>query len=162
MGRHAVGQFGRVGDLGDGAEGLGRHLLVQLHIVFELLDHGAQQGFRLGRLARLVGDLDSLGLEILRAVGEFGQAGAALALDQHLDGAVGQFEQLENGGQDADRIDGVGGGVVVDAVLLGGQEDLLFALHDLVERLDQTTMSLSGSTGRVLVSVMMQLSRGPR
>ena len=137
MGRHAVGQLGRIGDLGDGAEGLGRHLLVQLHIVFELLDHGAQQGFGLGGLARFVRDLDGLGLEIFGAVGEFGQAGAALALDQHLDGAVGQFEQLEHGGQHADRIDGVSRGVVVDAVLLGGQQNLLFALHDLVERLDR-------------------------
>ncbi len=137
MRRNAIGQFGRVSDLRDGAESLRRHLLVQLHIVFELLDHGAQQGFRLGRFARVVGDLDGLGLEILRAVGEFGQARAALALDQHLDGAIRQFEQLEHSGQHADRIDGVGGGVVIDAVLLGGQQDLLFALHDLVERLDR-------------------------
>ena len=42
----AVGQLGGVGDLRDGAERLRRHLLVQLHIVLELLDHGAQH--RLG------------------------------------------------------------------------------------------------------------------
>jgi hypothetical protein len=52
----------------------------------------------------------------------------------HLHGAVGQFQQLQHGGQDADGVDVGGGGIVVDAVLLGGQKDLFFALHDLVER----------------------------
>ena len=135
MGGDRIRQLGGVGDLGDGAEGLGRHLLVQLHIVFELLDHGAQHGLGLRGFARLVLDLDGLGLEIVLAVGEAGQARASLALHQHLHRAVGQFQQLKHARQHADGIDGVRRRIVVDAVLLGGQKNLLLALHDLVEGL---------------------------
>ena len=135
MGGDRVRQLGRIGDLGDGTEGLGRDLLVQLHIVLELLDHGAQHGLGLRGLARFVLDLDGLGLEILLTVGEAGQTRAALALDKNLHGAVGQFQQLKHAGQHADGIDGVRRGIVVDAVFLGRQQDLLFALHDLVQRL---------------------------
>ncbi len=133
MGGDRVRQLGRIGDLRDGAEGLGRDLLVQLHIVFELLDHGAQQSFALRRVAGLVLDLDGFGFVVVLTVGEAGQARARLALDQHLHGAVGQLQQLQHGGQHAGGIDGVRRRIVIDRVLLGGEQDLLLALHDLVE-----------------------------
>ena len=39
----------------------------------------------------------AIGLEERLVVGEAGDAGAAAALDQHLDRAVGQLQQLQHG-----------------------------------------------------------------
>ncbi|MNN51951.1 hypothetical protein D3C81_1666140 [compost metagenome] len=41
---------------------------------------------------------------------------------------------MQDGGQNARLIDGVRRRIVVDGVLLGGEQDLLVALHDLVQR----------------------------
>jgi hypothetical protein len=41
--------------------------------------------------------------------------------DQHLDGAVGQLQELQHAGQRADGVDRVGGRVVVGGVDLGGR-----------------------------------------
>ena len=47
-----VGELGRLLDLVDRDDHLGRHLLVQLDVVLELRDHGARGGLQLGRLGR--------------------------------------------------------------------------------------------------------------
>ena len=68
---------------------------------------------------------------------EAGDAGAPAALDQHLHGAVGQLQQLQDRGDGADAIDVVGRGIVLGGVLLGDQQDLLVVLHHRFERADR-------------------------
>jgi hypothetical protein len=135
--RDGVGQLARVGDVRDRAQRLGRHLLVQLDVVLELLDHRARQGFGLVALLFLLGDVGDLGLVELGLAGELVDGGAALALDQHLHGAVRELEQLQHGGDDADLVDARRRRIVVRRVLLRRQHDLLVAAHDLVERADR-------------------------
>jgi hypothetical protein len=77
--------------------------------------------------------LADLGLVIGLLVGEAHDGRAALALDQHLHGAVGQLQQLQDGGQHADIVDVGRGRIVVGRVLLGDQKDLLAAAHHLFE-----------------------------
>jgi hypothetical protein len=130
----AVGQLARLDDLGDRGQGLGRHLLVQLDVVLELLGHGAAQRIGFGRVLAVLLEVGDLGFEIVALAGEAQQGRAALALDQHLDGAVRQLEQLQHAGDDADVVDGRRRGIVVGRALLGGQKDLFVALHHLFER----------------------------
>ena len=145
-------------------QGLRRDLLVELDVGLELLGHGAAEGLGLMLLAVVLVEDGGLGLvEVLRA-DEAGDGGALLALDQHLDGAVGQFQQLQHGGHDADVIDGVRGRIVVGAVLLGGQQEICLSPRITSSRArtdfsrptnsgttiwGNTTMSRSGNTGSV-------------
>ena len=131
----AVGQFRGVVDLRDRGQRLGRDLLVQLHVVLELLDHRAAQGLGLGRADAVLLDHGDLGFVVVAGRGEAGDAGAGLALDQHLHGAVGQLQQLQDGGDHAHVIDGVRRRIVVVLVLLGGEQDLLaLGAHGFFER----------------------------
>ena len=75
---------------------------------------------RSGHGRRRVGDLDGLGLEIVLAVGEARQPRPALALDQNLDRAIRQLQQLQHARQRADLENVLGLRVVVAGVLLRG------------------------------------------
>jgi hypothetical protein len=134
VGGDAVGQLAGLGDGRDGGQGFRRHLLVELHIAFELLDHGAAQGLGLVAGAFVLGDHRDVGLVVAVAVGEAQHGGAALALDQHLHRAVGQLQQLQDGGDHADVVDVFRGRIVVGGILLGDEQDLLVALHHLFKR----------------------------
>ena len=107
MGSNGIGQLAEIGDLAKGGEDFLRHLLVQLHIAFELGNGGA--GERLGFL--LVGDDVGqqlhFGLEIVGMAGEAHDLGTLGAFDKHLHGAVGQFQQLQDLGKRAHFIDGI-------------------------------------------------------
>ena len=128
-----VGELGIVLDLARGAEHLGRDLLVELHIALELGHDRARQRLDLVlRADRLLDALD-LGLEIVLVLGVALDGGAARALDQHLDGAVGQLQQLEHRGERAHGVDAVGRRLVVARVLLGDEQDLLVRPHHLFE-----------------------------
>ncbi|MNH08215.1 hypothetical protein D3C79_676240 [compost metagenome] len=61
---------------------------------------------------------------------------ALLALDQDLDGAIGQFQQLQNSGNGTDAVQGVFAWIVISGVLLGQQENLLLARHCGLEGFD--------------------------
>ena len=137
MRRHRVGELARIVDLRERDQNLGRHLLVELHILLELRDHGAGQRLDLAHVGRRVlqhagGDLEEAGI-----VDEAGDVGAGRALDQDLDRAVGQLEQLQHAGDGADAIDVVRTWIVLARVLLRDQQDLLVLLHHLLERRDR-------------------------
>ena len=133
-----VGQATRVLDAGQRGEDLGGHLLVELHVVLELRQDGAPQGFDLGRDRILVMDVVQLAREVLTLGVDVGDACTADALDQHLDGTVGQLQELQDVGNAANAIDVAGGGVVLRAVLLGNQHDALAGFHGRFQRLDGT------------------------
>ena len=135
VGGDGVGELGRLLDLVDRDHDLGWHLLVELDVVLELRDHGARSGLQLGGLAGRLFHLDGTRLEELALVGVAGNAHALAALDQHLDGVVGQLEQLEHGAERADRINVLRARVVLGRVLLGDKQNLLVVLHDFFERL---------------------------
>ncbi len=132
-----VGQHARIGDLGDRVQAFRRDLLVQLDIVLELLGDGADQRLGIRAFRRRIIEQVGLGLVIVVLGGETLDTGARLAFDQHLDRAIGQLQQLQDIGQHADLIDGVGVGIIVRGILLGGQQDLLVAPHHLVQRLNR-------------------------
>ena len=133
----AVGQLAGVLDARQGGQGLGRHLLVQLNVGLELLDHGAAQGLDLGRRRCVLGHQGDLAGEPFGLFREADDAGAAATLDEHLHRAVGQAQELEDGRHDADLEDVVVAGIVVVLVLLGDEQDLArLGLHGLLEGAD--------------------------
>ena len=134
---HRVGELGIVLDLLDHADHFRRHLLVQLHIVLELVDDRARKRLGLDLLAAGVRQHDGVGLIVLGAVGVVLDLGARSALDQHLDGAVGQLEQLQHARERADLEDGTRRRVIVGRVLLGREQDEGIGTHHLFERLDR-------------------------
>ena len=81
--------------------------------------------------------IGGFGLEVVDGLQVAVDRGAAPALDQHLDGAVGQLQQLQHGGDGAGGIDLVGRRIVVLRILLGHDEDVLVVAHDFFERLDR-------------------------
>ena len=132
-----VGELRIVFDLARGAEHFGRDLLVELHVAFELGHDRAGKRLDLVLGADRLLDGRGLGLEIIFVIGKAGDGGAARALDQHLHGAVRQFQQLQHRGERAEFIDAVGSRLVIRRVLLGDEENLLVGAHHLFERGDR-------------------------
>ncbi len=68
---------------------------------------------------------------------ELVDARALDALDQHLDGAVGELEQLQDRGHGADAVQVLQLRIVDVGLLLRDQQDALVGLHGHVERQDR-------------------------
>ena len=65
------------------------------------------------------------------------QRGALLALDEHAHRAVGQLEQLQHGGDDAEVVERLAVGIVLGRIELGDEEDALVRRHRAFERGDR-------------------------
>ena len=123
LGREGVGQARRVVDPGDLGHEVLRDLLAELGEVLEggvdVADHrlGRRSGERRGD--RLLGA--HLEVPVVREVVD--DLRAQPALDQHLDGAVGELEHLDDVADRADPVDLVLFRIVRGRVDLGGEED---------------------------------------
>ena len=84
----------RIFDLAELDTRLRREPLVELGVIFELVDDRAHQGLRLGPFRRLLVHLFDLGGEIVAALDEIGQLRALGALDEYANGAVRELQQL--------------------------------------------------------------------
>src|SRR5262249_45522681 len=87
-------------------------------------------------LTHRVAQRDRLGLVILAAIGVLDHFRALSALGQHLDGAVGELEQLQHARKRANLVDRLRCRIVVGRVLLGGEQDEGVGPHRLLERED--------------------------
>ena len=132
-----VGELAVIVDLGDRGDDLGRDLLVELDVILELGEHRARQRLGLDRVDRIVGDRLGLGRVIALGRQVAPDARARGAFDQHLDGAVGQLEQLQDAGERSGGENRIGRGIVVGGVLLRREQNRLVGLHDLFERADR-------------------------
>ena len=132
-----VGEAPRLLDAGERSQDLGRHLLVELHVLLEVRHDRARQHVDLALLVLLdVGQRRHVGGEV-RVRLDVLDHGARDALDQHLDRAVGELEELQDGRDRADRVEVAALGIVDVGLLLGDQQDLLVAPHGLVEGEDR-------------------------
>ncbi len=137
MGSDVVGELGIVLDLMDDADHFRRNFLVELDVAFELVNDRARHRLGLDLLAHLVGKDDGFGLIVICAVAIFLHARTRGALDQHLHGAVGQLEQLQNARQRTHLVDGVGRRIVVGSILLRREQNVDVRTHDLLQRADR-------------------------
>ncbi|MNZ33443.1 hypothetical protein D3C78_507890 [compost metagenome] len=136
VGGHGVHQAARFVDAVQRGQHLGRHLLAQLDILFELAEQAANEyfGFALAGIA-LVYQAD-FGTAVAIHFAEALDGATLLALDQHFHGAVRQFQQLQDGGNGAHAIQGIFARVVIGRIPLGNQKNLLVPRHRGLERLD--------------------------
>ena len=105
MGSHGIGQARRIVNRRNRGEYLGRDLLVELDVTFELADGRAHQHVLILLLDG--GGRDVLGLpdKEVAIVDHPLKAGTLAPLHQHLDGAVRQLEHLQNIGHCPDGED---------------------------------------------------------
>ena len=134
--RNRVGEPSRVLDPGKGGQHLRRDLLVELHVLLELRDDRAREHVHLPLVVRLdVGEERQLRRVVIARI-ELVDAGAVDALDEHLDRAVRQLQQLQDRGHGADAVEILPLGVIDVGLLLRDQHDALVAAHGHVQRLD--------------------------
>ena len=129
-----IGELARVLDLVERHQDLGRNFLVELDVLLELAHHRARERFGFARLDDALVHRFRGGLEIVFVVGETGDAGALNAFHQHLHGAIGKLQKLQNSADGADRMDIAGLRIVLGRVLLRDQQDLLAATHHFFQR----------------------------
>ncbi len=121
-------------DLRHRGHDLGRDLLVELDVVFELGHRRARQRLGLDGIMALDGQNFGLRLEVVLGLDVVFDLGAMQPLDQHLHGAVGQLEQLQDRRDRPDLINAIGLGVVFLRILLGHHQNMLVLAHHLFER----------------------------
>ena len=134
-----VGQARGVVDALDADRELGRDALVELDVVLEGRLDRAHERLELGLLLGVdLGRLDDLGfdLEELGRVEVVGDPRAGLALDEDLDRAVGQAQELDDGADRSEVVNALGLGVVDLGLLLGTEQDLSVRRHRLFEGVD--------------------------
>ena len=127
-------------DAGDRGQDLGRDLLVQLDVLVKLLHHGAAQRLDLGIVLVALDHFERRHggnkVRIFTTVLDVRDGGALLAFDQHLHGAVGQLEHLQDGRHTADLEHVVDRRLVLGGGLLRHQHDAAVGGHGGFERLD--------------------------
>ena len=134
MGCHGVSQTAGVLDIAQLLARILRQLLVEFGVFVELLDHAAHHR----RHFRAVGDnrlqRGGLGGQHHAVLNQPFQPDAALPLHQNAHRAIGQLQQLQHRGNNADVIEIVRRRVVTPGVELGNQHDILVARHRGLER----------------------------
>ena len=117
---------------------LRRQLAVGLDVLLEQPHQRPRDRLQLALVAvHLRLDLATAAGQRAIALGDLVDLHARHAFDQHLDGAVGQLEQLQHVRERADRIQVTGARVVGVGRLLGDEQDALVRLHRLVEGADR-------------------------
>ena len=130
----AVRQFTGILNAWQGRERLRGYLLVELDVGLELLGDGPGQGLDLGRRRSVLGHQGDFAGKPFGFIDKTDDPGPATALHKHLNRAIGQAQQLQDRGDDADIVDALCAGVVIILVLLGGEQDLpRLGLHRLLK-----------------------------
>ena len=131
-----VGEPARLLDARERGQDLRRHLAVELYVLLKLRDDGADQHVHFALFVLLgVAKRCYLRGEVV-ARGELRDRCPLGPLDQHLDRAVRQLEELQNRGDRPDLVEILGLRIVDIRLLLREQQDLLVHLHRLLERED--------------------------
>ncbi len=132
-----IGQTAAIVDARHRREDLRRDLLVELDVLVELREQRTAHRLDLVGAARIARQRNRLGDEVFAAVGDARDARTLRALDQHLHGAVGQLQHLQDGRDAADLVEVGRTRVVLRRLLLGDEQDVLAGVHRHVERLDR-------------------------
>ena len=123
-------------DAGKRGEHLGGHLLVELHVLLELRDDRAREHVELFLVVDLgVGQQRRVRRVVVPRM-QLLDPRAVDALDQHLDGAVGELQELQDGRDRGDAVQIVRLRVIDVGLLLRHQHDALVGAHGDIQRLD--------------------------
>ncbi|EKD60156.1 MAG: hypothetical protein ACD_54C00910G0002 [uncultured bacterium] len=134
MPRDQIGQTVRLTRFRNGRQRLFGDIFLDLGVAFEFLRHRAQHRIGAGLVAGHFFKPFGAGFKEAGVFDKLGDLHPRLAFDQHLDGAIRQFQQLQHIGKHANRVDAIGGRVIDGRVNLARQQDLLVVRHNLFQR----------------------------
>ena len=141
MGSHGIDQSAWLINAVKRRQHLSRYFFAQLHILLKLREQAAYKYFGLALRRSRFFDQGNFGAQVTIRLAKFFNSATLLTLDQHLDGTVWQFQQLQNSGDSAHAIKCVGSGIIVSRIFLSQQQDLLVARHRSLEGLDRLLAS---------------------
>ena len=136
--RDGVSQATRIVNAGNRGENFRGDFFIQFDVLVKLLHDRTAQSLDLGVLVPHLGGLHwRQGTNKVRsAIFNVVDHGALLAFDQHLDGAIGQFEHLQNGGYTS-HLEHIGDQrLVFGGGFLSNQHDATVCRHGGFQRLD--------------------------
>jgi len=136
MSRDGVGKSAGIVDAVQGRKNLRRDLLVELHVLIELRQQRATQGLGFRRQLTVLRDRIELTTKVQITVDDLEDSGTLVALDQHLDSAIGELEHLENIRDAANAIDVRGRRLVFRGIFLSNEHDALARLHRRLQGFD--------------------------
>ena len=125
VGHHGVGQRPRIAQGHDGHERFLGQLLVVLGVLFQRFLHGTHQGLALFGAALAFRHGAEHGHQAVVLFAQLRPAGTVQAFEQHLDGAVGQAQHLQDLADDPHGAQVIGAGLLHIGLALGHQEHLL-------------------------------------
>ena len=125
VGHHGVGQRPRIAQGHDGHERFLGQLLVVLGVLFQRFLHGTHQGLALFGAALAFRHGAEHGHQAVVLFAQLRPAGTVQAFEQHLDGAVGQAQHLQDLADDPHGAQIIGAGLLHIGLALGHQEHLL-------------------------------------
>ena len=137
MSRDRIGKPARFVYAGQRGEDLWRDFLVQLYVLVELRNQRAAHGLDFCRDLVVRGNRCCLDRKVGGRIKYLVDMRALTALDQHFDGAVGQFQHLQDIGERADRVQVFGRRFVLGGRFLRNQHDAFAGFHRAFERLDR-------------------------
>ena len=133
MPRDQIGQTCRLGRFGHRRQRFFGNVLLDLGITLKFFGDGLQQRLSGGLVTGLFRQIFGRGFKEAIIFKVFRDAHPRLPLDQHLHGAIGQLQQLQDIRQDAGVENTIGIGVIHAGVNLARQQDLLVIGHDFFE-----------------------------
>ncbi len=132
-----VGQLGRFRRFRDGGQGFFGDVLFDLGVAFEFGPDRTQKRLCRGVVARhFVHEFGGC-FEIVRIFEIIDDPHPRLTFDQHLYGAVGQFQQLQDIRQHARLVNAIRFRIVLARIDLAGQQDLAIVGHHLFQGADR-------------------------
>ncbi|MNZ66090.1 hypothetical protein D3C78_843020 [compost metagenome] len=133
---HGVHQAAWLIDAVERRQDFSRDFLAQLHVLLELGQQAANEHFRLALWCFNFVDQGDFGTAVAVHFAEALDSAPLLAFDQNLDRSVRQLQQLQNGGNRTNAVQGLFTGIVVSRVSLGQQKNLLVTRHRSLEGFD--------------------------
>ena len=116
-------------------DGFRRHFLVELGIIFKLVDDRAHQRSGFCTLGNLLFEQFDIGqYKTFAFLFERQMPGALLAFDEHANRAIGQFEQLQDRRNHAEIIKLIAGRIIFRRIELSDEKNFLVRIHRLLER----------------------------
>ena len=133
-----VGERRRILDLAELDAGFGRQPLVELRIIFELVDDRAHQRLSFGPVSGPPRRPPRSSAAVKPSRGnQIDEPGTLHAFDKHANGAVRQLQELHCSRDDAEIVERVAIGIVLAGIELGDEEQFLVRGHCGLERRDR-------------------------
>ena len=137
MRRNRIRHFGWLFDLIDGNNDFGWNFLVQFHILLELRHDGTQQRLQFFIINSRIRNFRDGGFHEAFFNINLVDLNARATLNQNLYGAIGQFQELQDRSDRADRKQVIRARIVLTGAFLGHQQDLFAVVHHVFERMNR-------------------------